>query len=59
MSKAVLQDRKRNVAGGGEHNHTSEPDFKTVEIPPVNIDSESEQEVVEQRQSCTSGDAVY
>jgi len=58
MAEAVLQERKRNVTGGREHNHTSEPDLETVEIPPIDIDSESEQEVVEQGKGCAGSDAV-
>lgn len=41
MAQAVLQEGERNVTSGREHNHTSEPDFETVEIPPIDIDSES------------------
>ena len=48
MSKAVLQDGEREATGGREHNHTGKPDFETVEIPPINIDSKSKQKVVEQ-----------
>lgn len=59
MSEAVLQEGKCNVTGGGEHNHTSKPDFKTVEIPPIDIDSESKQEVVEQGQGRTSSNSIY
>ena len=41
MSEAVLQDGEPNITGSGEHNHTSKPYFKTVEIPPIDIDSKS------------------
>jgi hypothetical protein len=47
MPEAVLQEGERNVTGGGEYNHTSKPDLKTVEIPPIDIDSEPKQKVVE------------
>jgi len=58
VPEAVFQEGERNVTGGGEHNHASEPDFETVEIPPIDINSESEQEVVEQGKGCTGSDTV-
>jgi len=58
MSEAVLQEGESNVAGDRKHNHTSEPDFETVEIPPIDIDSESKQKVVEQGEGCTSSDTI-
>ena len=58
MSKAVLQEGKTDVTGGREHDHASKPDFKTVEIPPIDIDSEPKQEIIEQGQGCTSSDSV-
>ena len=58
MTEAVLQEGERNVTGGREHDHTGEPDFETVEIPPIDIDSESEQEVVEQGKGCTGSDTI-
>ena len=58
MAEAVLQEGERNVTRGGEHNHTGEPDLETVEIPPIDIDSESEQKVVEQGKGCSGGDTV-
>jgi len=58
MAETVLQEGERNVTGGRENNHTSEPDFETVEIPPIDIDSESEQEVVEQRKGRASSDTI-
>ena len=42
VSEAVLQEGERNVTRGGEHNHTGEPDFEAVEVPPVDVDSEPE-----------------
>ena len=47
MSEAVLQQGERNATRGREHSHTSEPYFEAVEIPPINIDRKSKQEVVE------------
>jgi len=58
MPEAVLQEGKRNITGCGEHNHTSEPDFETVEIPAINVDGKSEQEIVEQGEGCASSDTV-
>jgi len=59
MSEAVLQEGERNVTGDREHKYTSEPDLETVEIPAINVDGESKQEVVEQGEGCTSSDTVY
>ena len=58
MSEAVLQERERNVTGDREHGHTSEPDFETMEIPSIDINSKSKQEVVEQGESRASSDTV-
>lgn len=58
MPEAVLQKGERNITGGREDNHASKPNFKTVEIPPIDIDSESKKEVVEQGQGRTSSDPV-
>ena len=58
MPKAVLQEGECDVTGSREHNHTSEPDFETVEIPAIDIDGESKQEVVEQGESCAGSDTV-
>jgi len=58
MAEAVLQEGECNVTGGREHDHTGEPDFETVEIPPIDIDSESEQEIVKQGKGRASSDAV-
>ena len=58
VSEAILQERERNATRGREHSHTGEPDLKTVEIPPIDLNSESKQEVVEQGEGCTSSDTV-
>ena len=58
VSEAVLQEGECDVTGSREHNHTSEPDFETVEIPPIYIDGKSKQEVVEQREGCTGSNTV-
>ena len=47
MSETILKEGECNAARNGEHGHTGEPDFETVEIPPIDTDSESKQEVVE------------
>jgi hypothetical protein len=58
MPETVLQEGERNVTGDREHKYTREPDFETVEIPAINIDGESKQEVVEQGEGCTSSNTV-
>ena len=58
MSETVFQEGERNVTGCREHNHTCKPDFETVEIPPIDIDSKPKQEVVKQGKGCTSSDTV-
>ena len=58
MPEAVLQEGERKVTSASKHNHTSEPDFETVVIPPVDAESESKQKVVEQGEGYTSSDTV-
>ena len=58
MSEAILQEGECKTTGDREHSHTSEPDLETVEIPSVDIDSKSEQEVVEQGEGGASSDTV-
>jgi hypothetical protein len=58
MPEAVLQEGERKVTGASKHNHTGEPYFETVVIPPVDAESESEQKVVEQGEGYTSSNTV-
>ena len=58
MSETILHQRKAQVPRDREHGDTSEPDLETVQIVPVNADSEAEDDVVEQREYGGSCDAV-
>jgi len=50
MAQPILQYREAEVARGGEHGRARDPDLEAVQVIPVNLEREAEDEVVDQRQ---------
>jgi hypothetical protein len=49
LTQSIFQQGKRDVARAWKHDGACKPYLEAVHIPPVNLHSESQQQIVEQR----------